>query len=495
MISKPLFKQSVKANFTRWLVVTVASCFIVAIVIMILGNLNVNEIRESMTTLFEDADKEADIKTSALDSYESLKTLNQTITTSYDTTKQIAQLSLSSYAKAVAQLPAEQAQETVATTVYNTILAQTNDEEQANSAKEVALMTIQLYTSNTQATPDDITKEILEEKIYKSVQEEKGEEEANSSKDAAEYFINMYVEKGTLSEEDTTTLIAEYIGQKVYNEAIKDYSENTARTVQNSAQQAVLSYVNLTSKGQNEEEAKKELTKSLIEQLPQKVEDAIIEIKDLDVYGLVLGNILYKIALLLLPMIFVIMTANDLIAGQVDSGSMAYVLSTPTKRSKVSATQMVYLVSAIFTMVLCIAITSLTCVNIVKSAEFTISAGEVLKFNIGVFCILFAISGICYFASAYFNRTKNSLSVGGGITMFFLVCAILGLFGEKVIPSAIRIEAMNKFNYCTIISLFNVNSILSRTTEYIKGFLILIAIGIVGFALGRAKFNKKDLPL
>ncbi len=495
MISKPLFKQSVKANFTRWLVVTVASCFIVAIVIMILGNLNVNEIRESMTTLFEDADKEADIKTSALDSYESLKTLNQTITTSYDTTKQIAELSLSSYVKAVAQLPAEQAQETVATTVYNTILAQTNDEEQANSAKEVALMTIQLSTSNSQATPNDITKEIIEEKIYKNVQEEKDEEEARSSKEAAEYFINMYIEKGALSEEDTTRLIAEYIGQKVYNEAIKDYSENTARTVQNSAQQAVLSYVNLTSKGQNEEEAKKELTKSLIEQLPQKVEDAIIEIKDLDVYGLVLGNILYKIALLLLPMIFVIMTANDLIAGQVDSGSMAYVLSTPTKRSKVSATQMVYLVSAIFTMVLCIAITSLTCVNIVKSAEFTISAGEVLKFNIGVFCILFAISGICYFASAYFNRTKNSLSVGGGITMFFLVCAILGLFGEKVIPSAIRIEAMNKFNYCTIISLFNVNSILSGTTEYIKGFLILIAIGIVGFALGRAKFNKKDLPL
>ena len=495
MISKPLFNQSVKTNFTRWLVVTVASCFIVAIVIMILGNLNVNEIRESMTTLFEDADKEADIKTSALDSYESLKTLNQTITTSYDATKQIAQLSLSTYAKAIAQLPAEQAQETVATTVYNTILAQTNDEEQANSAKEVALMTIQLFTSNTQATPDDITKEILEEKIYKNVQEDKGKEEASSSKEAAEYFINLYIEKGALSEEDTTRLIAEYIGQKVYNEAIKDYSENIARTVQNSAQQAVLSYVNLTSKGQNEEEAKKELTKSLIEQLPQKVEDAIIEIKDLDVYGLVLGNILYKIALLLLPMIFVIMTANDLIAGQVDSGSMAYVLSTPTKRSKVSATQMVYLVSAIFTMVLCIAITSLTCVNIVKSAEFTISAGEVLKFNIGVFCILFAISGICYFASAYFNRTKNSLSVGGGITMFFLVCAILGLFGEEVIPSAIRIEAMNKFNYCTIISLFNVNSILSGTTEYIKGFLILIAIGIVGFALGRAKFNKKDLPL
>lgn len=52
MISKPLFKQSVKANLTRWLIVTIASCFIVAVVIMILGNLNVNKIRGSLEDLF-----------------------------------------------------------------------------------------------------------------------------------------------------------------------------------------------------------------------------------------------------------------------------------------------------------------------------------------------------------------------------------------------------------------------------------------------------------
>lgn len=495
MISNPLFKQSVKANFTRWLVVTVASCFIVAIVIMILGNLNVNEIRESMTSLFEDADTEAEIKSEAIDNYKNLIELNQTITTSYATSKQVVELAIASYAKASVQLSAEQAMQTVTKTIYDSTLAQTNDEEKSNNASEMATSAISMYSSNPKLTTDEITKNIITESVYKNVEKEKDAETAETTKKSAEYLLNAYLNKGNTQEENTSNMIAEYIGEEVYNKAKEDYSENTARTVQNSAKQAILSYVDLTNNGTSDEDAKKELTKSLIEQLPDKVESAIIEIKDLDVYGLVLGNILYKIALLLLPMIFVIMTANDLIAGQVDSGSMAYVLSTPTKRSKVSATQMLYLVSAIFTMVLCIAITSITCVNIVKSNEFTISVEEVLKFNIGVFCILFAISGICYFASAYFNRTKNSLSVGGGITMFFLVCAILGLFGEKVIPSAIRIEAMNKFNYCTIISLFNVNSILSGTTEYIKGFVILLVIGVLGFILGRIKFNKKDLPL
>ena len=70
MFSKPLFKQSIKANFTRWIIVTFASCFIVAVVILILGNLNVNKIRGSLEDLFEDSDKQADIQYKSADSYQ-----------------------------------------------------------------------------------------------------------------------------------------------------------------------------------------------------------------------------------------------------------------------------------------------------------------------------------------------------------------------------------------------------------------------------------------
>lgn len=55
-------------------------------------------------------------------------------------------------------------------------------------------------------------------------------------------------------------------------------------------------------------------------------------------------NQMYYTAMGLLPIfILIVILANSLIADQVDRGSMAYVLSTPTKRSAVAVTQMVFL--------------------------------------------------------------------------------------------------------------------------------------------------------
>ena len=86
-------------------------------------------------------------------------------------------------------------------------------------------------------------------------------------------------------------------------------------------------------------------------------------------------------------------------------------------------------------------------------------------------------------------------SVGGGLTMFFLVATILGLFGSQVIPSAIRIDAMKYFNYVSIISLFDATSILAGSLTYLWKFAILIVIGVVCYFIGIKKFDKKDLPL
>ncbi len=85
--------------------------------------------------------------------------------------------------------------------------------------------------------------------------------------------------------------------------------------------------------------------------------------------------------------------------------------------------------------------------------------------------------------------------MGGGLTMFFLVATILGLFGSAVIPSAIRIDAMKYFNYVSIITLFDATSILGGTLTYLWKFAILLVIGIVTYTVGIIKFNKKDLQL
>lgn len=242
-------------------------------------------------------------------------------------------------------------------------------------------------------------------------------------------------------------------------------------------------------------EIAQELTASFLSALSSDVSLALKEVGEMDLYGVVVGCIFYKMAGLLLPIIYMIMCANNLIAGQVDSGSMAYVLSTSTKRKQVTFTQAVFLIGSLFAMFVCTTITSEICLAIVMKDSIRLTYGKVALLNLGAFLTMFGMSGISFLASCWFNRSKYSMSLGGGLNMFFLVATMLGLFGSQVIPSIIRLSALNYFNYFSLISLFDSISILSGTLTFIWKWAILVAIGVVCYFIGFKKFEKKDLPL
>lgn len=239
---------------------------------------------------------------------------------------------------------------------------------------------------------------------------------------------------------------------------------------------------------------KNEITSSLLASLPGDVSDALKEVGSADLYTLIVGSIFYKLAGLLLPIIYMIMAANNLIAGQVDSGSMAYVLSTSTKRKTVAITQAIYLIGSTLAMFALTTVTGCICLAIVKD-DVELTYGKLALLNLGAFSVLFALSGLNFFTSCWFDRSKRSMAIGGGLSIFALVAAMLGLFGSKVIPSVVRLDALNYFNYVTIISLFDVISIMDGTLTFLWKFAILIAIGLAGFIAGSVKFTKKDLPL
>lgn len=246
-------------------------------------------------------------------------------------------------------------------------------------------------------------------------------------------------------------------------------------------------------------EAKKQviaddISVSFLSTLPQEVSDALEEIGQADLYTLIVGSIFYKLAGLLLPIIYMIMASNNLISGQVDSGSMAYVLSTSIKRSTVAFTQAVYLIGSLFAMFSLTTITGCVCLSLVTE-DVELTYGNLILLNVGAFLVLLALSGLCFLTSCVFDRSKRSMAIGGGLSVFALVAAMLGLFGSPVIPSVVRMSALNNFNYVTIISLFDVISIIDGTNAFIWKFIILGVAGILGYIIGSLRFTKKDLPL
>ena len=71
--SKALFKQSMKAHWVKWLMVTLSTCIMLAIIIVVLGNLGINNIRDSLKEVFVQADQESFLKENAVDGTESAR--------------------------------------------------------------------------------------------------------------------------------------------------------------------------------------------------------------------------------------------------------------------------------------------------------------------------------------------------------------------------------------------------------------------------------------
>ena len=546
MFNKALFKQSAKANWMRWLTVTVATCVMLAIVIIVLGNLAINDIRDSLKNVFVQADQESSLKEEAVDAYElymtSVDTYNQTasfsgmlgvVTNTYD-----GKVNTYKTENDGAEPSDEQKQiyiEETANEIWDMVSilpeALRPDMEEAE-LKAYVISILNFYITKYDATKDEILfDQYFLEQVYteayaveiakEDATVESATERANSAREIAAAAISQYKTDASAQgyeykRENYVSYATNYVNNTVMYDnvykmqiqagATEDEAKESAVVVKVISNTAISTYelwlveyenqnANVAITAAQKADAKSRACESLTDQIPPKVEEALTELGNMDMYGLIIGSIFYRIAGLLLPMVFVIMTANSLLAGQVDSGSMAYVLSTPTKRRTVTVTQMMYLLWSLFAMYAILTVVSVISVWVVGGNSFAINFGEILLFNLGAFLTMFAFAGFCFMCSAIFNRSKHSLSIGGGLTIFMLVCTILGLFGSDIVPSAMRIDAMNFFNYLSIISFFDTVSILGGTLNYLWKFGILLAIGVVTFIIGVFRFDKKDLPL
>ena len=210
-------------------------------------------------------------------------------------------------------------------------------------------------------------------------------------------------------------------------------------------------------------------------------------------------NQMYYTAMGLLPIsILIVILANSLIASQVDRGSMAYVLSTPTKRSAVAITQMVFM---IIVPLLIIAIVCATRIGTTYLFYDEVNVPGILALFGGMYILVEAVCGLCYMGSCIFSRSRKSMAFGGGLAVWFFLASMIGLFGsENMVNTGMGVEELRIFNKLTLVGLYDVDALStvgtgSVDTAFVWKLLILLAVAIVTYAIGAVRFSKKDLPL
>lgn len=496
-MNKFLFRQSLKANKMIWIFVTSITCFTLAAIILIMGSFNDNILSQSFEKHFKDKYVYAQVEKISMITYQT----TQSSIKEYD--KSAGQLSF------LFRIIGEQKFSEIADS-YETYLNEgMSDEAARNQLTDDYLVLVN--RQETDAVIDyylvmgkDISisaqraylKSIISSAIYDEFYGQYGEEKAEFAKTTVERALNEYLQSGEDEETFSAKFSSNLLGE-VAPPLLEEYGEYSSEEIINCADSAISEF--RAQVYLNPNESPQEIIERLSEEdgpeLSEDLSSALEELNELDLFSLIIGEIFFKISGLLLPIVYTIMVSNNLLAKQVDSGSMAYILSTPTKRKEVVFTQICFLVTSLFGMFFCTTVVGLICMSMIDASVVTITVSQFLLFNLGSFFTMFAISGICFLASAWFNRSSQAMGIGGGIAMLFLVSAMLGLFGSVALPSIIRINAMKIFNYITIISLFDCVSILSSTTAFLWKFAILFGIGFITYFIAMLRFDKKDLPL
>ena len=501
MFSKSLFKQSCKANGFMWIVITFAVCFMLCCVMLIAGNGKLGETKIAVEDAVVNGEISSETEGNAVTFYE----ISDGALKVFDTAFQRAYIELNPTTPEQIQAVGLTALNAVKNNYYAALLEAKGYAPDSEEATELA--GIVFYALNPNGQFDDMfdyEKLGMEKPKYDVTDIFSSEHETNREKYAMKHMSN-FLAANMIKPETVNTMLAKLEQYSITAEKYHEFGFDNFDFVKSLAENAIVDYrANLEyrmdniKEGETEEQIKNELiaefSGGLLANLPDSVSQALQEIGAADLYGTLVGSIFFKMAGLLLPIIYMIMASNALIAGQVDSGSMAYVLSTGTKRREVVFTQAVFLITSLLAMFVCTALTSVICFAIVN-VNTDLDFGKLLLINLGAFLVMFAMSGISFLASCVFNRSKNSMALGGGLNMFFLVATMLGLFGSPVLPSIIRMKALNAFNYVSIISLFDVISVLEGTFTFLWKLGILAVIGIVCYITGSIKFQKKDLPL
>ena len=221
----------------------------------------------------------------------------------------------------------------------------------------------------------------------------------------------------------------------------------------------------------------------LMNMVPEELARALgIEVitTNLTVY---IANYFYGMLVFIVPLIYVAVTGNRLVARHVDNGSMAYLLSTPNKRRKIAFTQAGYFLSSIAAMY--IVVTGFTILLCQSAYPGKLDISAFIRLNACAFLLTAAVSSVCWFFSCLANETKYSIAFGAGLPVVFFLMNIVSGVSEK----------LGWLGRVSVYGMFDANGILSGSFDFLPVCVIYVLGAAALYKAGVLIFSKKNMPL
>lgn len=196
-----------------------------------------------------------------------------------------------------------------------------------------------------------------------------------------------------------------------------------------------------------------------------------------------LASSLFGFSFLVIPIFYEIIIANRLIAKQVETKNMTYLLASPNSRKCIAFTQAYFMILSLCTFFLFTTISGILLSWILFREKLVVS--QFILLNIGAFCLHICLGGISFLASCICDDTRTSLMIGAGLPMlFFLIKLITSIGGE-----------LELLKYITVFTLFNPDAIMEGRSLSCIGLVVLAIVGMLFYQGGIKLFEKRDLPL
>ncbi len=196
-----------------------------------------------------------------------------------------------------------------------------------------------------------------------------------------------------------------------------------------------------------------------------------------------LVSYLYGFILVIFPMIFFIMIANNLVVAHTDRGSIAYLLATPNDRQKIIFTQVKVLGTWICLLVFYATILMYVTSQLMFPGELALRG--FLALNVGLLLFHLALGGIAFLVSCLFNETRQALLIGAGLPVFFFIIQMLVNTGEQ----------LENLKYLTLFTLFDTWGLINGEVTAYYMLAGLFGLAIILYVTAFAVFKKKDFSV